>query len=276
MRTSSKNFLLLLLLPLALMVMGILGFRFLEGLSFFDAFYLTVMTISTVGYGDIYPTNTGSKVFSIVLVIVGVGTFLAIATSLTQILIQRSQNKRRIRSLNMIIRVFFSEVGNELLQLFTRFDPKIITIRQECLLEQACSEADFASLKKKMDRHQYLIDPKLMNLEALSGLLRRKGDILIRQAENPNLIEHESFSEVLWAVIHLRDELITSKGLTTLSGADVEHLSIDAVRAYALTSKSWLANMRHLKREYPYLFSLAIRTNPFHVNPVSDIEPQKN
>jgi len=270
MGNSFKKILTLLLLPVAIIIIGTLGFRFIEDLSFFDAFYLTVTTISTVGYGDIHPTNIPGKVFSIILIVVGIGIFLTVITNITQILILRSQNRLRIRSLNMIVGVFFTEVGDELLKLFTQFDPNINKIRQDCLVGQTCSEADFDSLRKKLEGYEYVIAPKLMDLAKLSELLSRKGEILLRQAENPNLIEHESFSELLWAVIHLRDESISSKSFTTLSKSDMVHLSDDAGRAYRRISRIWLDHLRHLKRNYPYLFSLAVRTNPFNISQVQE------
>lgn len=267
-----KKIRILLLLPLAVMVIGTVGFRFLENLSFFDAFYFTITTISTVGYGDIHPTNTASKIFSIILIIVGIGVFFTILTNITQVLIQRGQNRLRTRSSNMIIGVFFTEVGDELLRLFTQFDPNVDKIRKECQINQGCSETDFGSLRKKLFSYEYVIDPKLMDLERLSEFLRRKGDILLRQIENPSLIEHEAFTELLWTVIHLRDELISRRSFDNLSKVDMEHLANDAKRAYNSLSKRWVDHLRHLKRSYPYLFSLAVRTNPFSTNPVSEIE----
>ena len=61
------------MLFLTLMV-GATGYHFLEGFDFFHAFYLTVVTISTVGYGDVYARSTGGMVFTIFLIIAGVGT----------------------------------------------------------------------------------------------------------------------------------------------------------------------------------------------------------
>ncbi|MFC2123162.1 potassium channel family protein, partial [Bacteroidota bacterium] len=263
MRIGFKGARLLLSLPLAILAIGTLGFMVLEGLSFIDAFYFTIVTISTVGYGDISPTSIASKILSILLIIIGIGTFLTIITNITQILVQRGQNRFRTRRLNMIIGVFFTEVGNELLNMFTQFDPSINDIRKDCLLNQDCSDTDFMSLRKNIQHYEFTTDPKLVDLGKLKELLTRKGDLLLRHIENPSLVEHESFSELLWSVIHLRDELISRKALTGLSEADIEHLTDDTKRAYTALTRQWVDYLNHLKHSYPYLFSLALRTNPF-------------
>jgi hypothetical protein len=90
---------------------------------------------------------------------------------------------------------------------------------------------------------------------------------LLRQIENPDLIEHGAFTELLWATIHLWDELMSRKNLTGLPETDLAHLANDARRVYSNLVGQWLDYLLHLKRRYPYLFSLALRTNPFNENP---------
>lgn len=63
------------MLFLTLMI-GTVGYHFLEDFTIFQALYLTVVTISTVGYGDLYARSTGGIAFTIFLIIVGVGTML--------------------------------------------------------------------------------------------------------------------------------------------------------------------------------------------------------
>jgi hypothetical protein len=90
-----------------------------------------------------------------------------------------------------------------------------------------------------------------------------KRDFLLRLLENPNLLEHETFTEHLRAVFHLTEELTSREDLMGLPDTDYAHLSGDIQRAYGLLVHQWLDYMRHLKDNYPYLFSLAMRINPF-------------
>jgi len=81
--------------------------------------------------------------------------------------------------------------------------------------------------------------------------------------ENPNLLEHESFTELLRAVFHLAEELANRNDVWQLPMSDKEHLAGDIKRAYVLLVAEWLDYMKYLKDNYPYLFALAMRTNPF-------------
>jgi hypothetical protein len=64
----------------------------------------------------------------------------------------------------------------------------------------------------------------------------------------------------------LTDELAHRTDLRKLPDSDYEHLAGDIKRAYHQLLIQWLEYMKHLKRDYPYLFSLAMRTNPFDPN----------
>ena len=272
MRNRWKSFRLLLSLPLAVLFVGTTGFMILERLSFLDALYFTIVTISTVGYGDIHPTNVASKAFGIVLIVIGIGIFLTIVTNATQLLVQRGQDRLRKQRLNMLVGVFFTEVGNELLHLFTQYDSRIDEIRKNFLFTEDWSEHDFNNLKRQLRHHRHAVDSKLMSLEKLRGFLGEKGDLLVHQIENPDLIENESYTDLLWAVVHLRDELMSRDSLSGLPESDLAHLANDATRAYGFLVAQWVHHLQHLKRSYPYLFSLVLRTNPFSESPSAIIK----
>ena len=82
---------------------------------------------------------------------------------------------------------------------------------------------------------------------------------------NPNLMENEEFTELLIAVFHLAEELQSRMDIHNLTEEDYNHISNDIERAYLLLIYEWVAYMGHLKKEYPFLYSFAIRTNPFIV-----------
>jgi len=113
--------------------------------------------------------------------------------------------------------------------------------------------------------HVRVTPDSLRNLRA--GLTANRG-FLLGLLENPNLLEHESFTDLLWAVFHVVEELeMRPESLEGLPAADYAHLATDVRRAYSRLAGEWLAYARHLQEDYPYLFSLAARINPFRESP---------
>jgi len=72
---------------MGVLVVGTIGFMYLENYSFLDAFYMTVITVSTVGYGEVVPLGTAGKLFVSFLIISTFGTFAFAVSSITRYLI---------------------------------------------------------------------------------------------------------------------------------------------------------------------------------------------
>jgi hypothetical protein len=179
----------------------------------------------------------------------------------------RIREKRAIlKKMNMVIGAFFSEVGTRLLKSFLDFDLNYEKIRGNLIVTDKWSEQDFSLTRKHLKDYGYKVDSRKGGLEELKNFLTGERDFLLGLLENPNLLEHESFTDLLWAVFHLTEELECRIDLKNLPDTDYVHLSGDIKRVYILLISEWLAYMKHLKDTYPYLFSLAVRTNPFDPN----------
>jgi len=176
------------------------------------------------------------------------------------------EKKAMLNKLNMVIGMFFSEVGGELLKIFISFDTKPSEITQNLIITNESFEKEFLKICKSVKEHTYNIDSKRGDLEDVRNFLNEKRHFLLNLLGNPNLLEHDSFTNLLWAVFHLTEELSLRKSLNGLPETDYQHLAGDMKRAYHLLILEWLDYMKHLKTNYPYLFSLAIRTNPFDTN----------
>ena len=176
------------------------------------------------------------------------------------------EKKAMLNKLNMVIGMFFSEVGGELLKIFISFDTKPSEITQNLIITNESFEKEFLKICKSVKEHTYNIDSKRGDLEDIRNFLNEKRHFLLNLLGNPNLLEHDSFTNLLWAVFHLTEELSLRKSLNGLPETDYQHLAGDMKRAYHLLILEWLDYMKHLKTNYPYLFSLAVRTNPFDTN----------
>lgn len=83
-----------LLLMLFLTIFGTAGYMILEGWSLLDALYLTVTTLATVGYGELHPLHTAGRIFTMIFVIVGVGTALYVFSVVVAFVVEGHFGKR--------------------------------------------------------------------------------------------------------------------------------------------------------------------------------------
>jgi hypothetical protein len=193
--------------------------------------------------------------------------FLPISVLLVTIIVNqlltRHAKQAKLAKLNMVIGAFFSDVGLDLLRRISKYDLYLDDLSQEIVSLEHWSDGDFLSQRRRIPHYDCRIVVTQESLVDLQELLEEKKDFMMHLLENPNLLEHDSFSDLLLAVFHLTEELAHRKGMEHLSRGDLEHLALDVKRAYLLLISEWLAYMKHLKSKYPYLFSLALRTNPF-------------
>ena len=172
----------------------------------------------------------------------------------------------RLEKINMVIGMFFTEIGTQLLTYFSDYDPGIGKLKGHLLVEESWSDEKFASVKEIISGHVCKTDGGKIDFEMLRAWLKCNRDFLLRLLENPALLEHESFTDLLRAVSHLEDELGRRNDFNNLPEPDMQHLTGDVNRVYGHLVIQWLGYMQYLKKNYPYLFSLAMRTNPFDEN----------
>jgi hypothetical protein len=209
-------------------------------------------------------------VHHIFIYMVGDIAFVPIEVLLVTLIIHRLLSERekraKLEKLNMLIGTFFSEVGTQLLTYFSDFDPNLEEIKKDLIVTTDWSEHDFLSVSKRLTNHEYNVDIHKIDLEELRSFLLGNRHFLVRLLENPLLLEHESITELFRAVFHLTEELERRKDIRQLPDTDYAHLAGDIKRGYVLLVHQWLDYMKYLKDNYPYLFSLAMRTNPFDEN----------
>jgi len=252
-----------LIIFLGVILLGSVGFSLTEKRSFFDAFYFVIVTMATVGYGDVHPITASGKLLAILIIITGVGTFLGVIANTTELMLNRKIQQTTLQKLNMVVGVFFSEVGAKLIAIFTRHDPDWERFRKELVVTGDWSAQDFLRVGRDIKKYHYEVVVQEDGLKELSDLLLAKRDFLVGLLENPLLMEHAAFTDLLRAVFHLTEELAVRQSFSDMPGPDRKHLATDIKRVYTLLVDQWLIYMKHLKENYPYLFSLAMRINPF-------------
>jgi hypothetical protein len=164
--------------------------------------------------------------------------------------------------MNMVIGIFFSEIGTGLLRDFSCFLTEWRELAAGLDIGINWTGKDFDRALEFIGKHQFAADCSCAKLPAMKDFLIQRRNFLLGLLENPNLLEHEEITDLLWAVSHLTEELAARRNLDLLSRLDLYHLSVDIQRVYRALVRQWVLYMKHLGNDYPYLFSLAVRMNP--------------
>jgi hypothetical protein len=196
--------------------------------------------------------------------------FLFIDVLLVLLIIERllasRERKSILQKLNMVIGTFFSEVGLELLRRFGDFVENAEQLETDILIDPQWDKKKFREAQSKVAAFKYSIVFDVEGLEQLRDFLKKSHSFLVRLLENPILLENQRFTDLLWAVFHLSEELNFRESLQKLPEGDIAHLKTDLRRAYSEIVAEWIAYAEHLKGKYPFLFSLASRINPLNPN----------
>lgn len=186
-------------------------------------------------------------------------------------IIKIREKQALVEKLNLIIGVYFNEVGTTILKYCSSIDPKVDEISKFLIVEANWEEREFKKALEKCKNYNYEIEFHKIDLEKMNEFLLSKRGFLLRLLENPNLLEHETFTHLLTAVFHLEDEL-SSRNLSELRDDEKQHLEIDIKRVYGASVSQWVMYMKHLKNTFPYLFVTAMSNNPFDTRTKEEIE----
>jgi hypothetical protein len=226
----------------AVLILATIGLYVLHFLIFRDARHIFIYLLGDIAFLPI-------QVLFVTLII-------------NQLLSDRDK-RIKLKKMNMVIGTFFSEGGSELLKILLKFEKNESGLRALVVRDRSWTDSSIKLLQEQLKKFKFDIDSRSGDLSAVKAFLISRRNFLLSLLGNANLLEHEKFTDLLWAVFHLTDELEYRRDFAQLPAADLQHLAQDLRRAFHLLVLEWLAYMRHLQHDYPYLFSLAIRTNPF-------------
>lgn len=150
---------------------------------------------------------------------------IAITTVVIGAVLDRRSKKDRIESSRILTSAFFSILGMP-------------------MVEHLCRMLD-EDMQLRWDEEE---------VDQILDLLNQNQNNILTIASNPNLLEHAAFTDLLWAVLHLREELSSRKasGGSEVSEQDQAHLLKDAQRVLDLYISNWDEYRDYTAKEYPY------------------------
>ncbi len=177
-------------------------------------------------------------------------------------LMVRREKMERIEKLNIVIGTFFAEIGKDLLRYLSKYDENVKDIAWELMHIENFEEKDFKNFKEKVLARECHINLEKMNLLELHKFLMEHKEFAINLLDNPAIIEHETFTDLLWNVLHVTEELRRVSNFRKLSAEDYKDLKGDIEKLYRLLIYEWVNYVQYLRRRHPHIFVYEVKTNP--------------
>jgi len=150
--TPTRRFALAVSLVAAMTVIGAVGYRLIEHLSILDSFYMSVITISTVGFGEVKPLSPAGRLFTIGLIVTGVGSAIYLFSVIGELVVEgrlreflgKSAMNRRIHGLKgHVIVCGFGRFGRAVVEELSRKAVPLVVIETDAARQ---AELDIAEV----------------------------------------------------------------------------------------------------------------------------------
>ncbi|MGZ3930251.1 MAG: potassium channel family protein [Bacteroidia bacterium] len=192
------RFMLPILILSALLLAGTVGYWLIEGYGLLDAFYMTIITVATVGYEEVHPLSSGGKIFTIFLIITSFGTFAYAVSSITRFVIDGEFNELyKNRKLNAAIEKLSDHViicgygrnGRQAAQVLKKHNRRFVVVENNSEITNAITHK-FSDLVVNGDstKDETLIKAGIMKARALITTLPVDADnlFIVLSARNLN------------------------------------------------------------------------------------------
>ncbi len=190
MPVNSKDMrrIILIIIPFVLLLCGgTAGYMLLESMNFVDGLYLTLITITTVGYGDIVPIHTAGRIFTMILVLCGVGYVMYIFSSIAEAMVdgglrkivERRKMYKKISQLNEhYIVCGFGRIGMEICSILQENNRSFVVIEKDPDVVEDIKGLGYIELMGEASDDEILIE---------AGIKRARGLIAVVSSDADNL-----------------------------------------------------------------------------------------
>lgn len=189
-----------LLIFLSVFIIGIVGYMVIEGWSFFDACYMTVITLATVGYGEINTLNAAGRIFTMFLILGGMGVLLYVVSTFTAFfvggelkdILRRRKMEKSIDSLNEhYILCGAGRTGSVVIEELMATKRNFVVIEKNTELVRKFAEMGCLCMEGNATEDEVLLEAGVKRARGLIAMLSTDSDnlfvVLTAKGLNPNL-----------------------------------------------------------------------------------------
>jgi len=197
---SAKHLIIAFLLTFIIIGSGTTGYMIIEGWDILDAFYMTVITMGTVGYGEVHEISKTGRLFTILLIFFGVGFFVYLAGVVVQFMVEgrirtilgrRSLDKKIDRLKNHYIVCGYGRIGRVLCKNLQRKPLDLVVIEKDRDLVPVMDEDKVLYVCGDVSDEANLIKAGIKRAKGLIAVLATDADnvflVLTARQLNPDL-----------------------------------------------------------------------------------------
>ncbi len=183
-----------------LLAVGVYGFYNLEKMSLIDALYMTVITITTVGFGEVVPLSQEARLFTVFLILVSVVVLGYAITVLTEYIIEgelfknlkyKRVQKKILQLKGHTIVCGYGRNGKQAVSKLLQYDKEVVVIENDEKMIEELDEADITYIKGDAVKDEVLQQAGLKNAANLITTLPSDADnlfvVLSARQQNKNL-----------------------------------------------------------------------------------------
>jgi len=175
------------ILLLSIILVGTFGYMLIEHQNFLDSLYMVIITVTTIGYGETFPLGRGGEIFTLVLIVAGVGTMGYTLVSAVEFMIENSiaglVGRRKMR------KEIESLMGHYILCGYGRVGQHIADDLEDAGASFVIIEKDLAAAEKAQERGFMVIQADATSDEALkqAGIEKARGLVTALSGDAENL-----------------------------------------------------------------------------------------
>ena len=196
----TKNILIASVLGITIVIVGTLGYALIEGWSLLDSLYMTVITLATIGYGEIKPLHDQGRIFTIFLIVFGVGNMAYLIGQLTRLMVEgslkqvlgRRMLEAQIKKLkDHYILCGYGRIGRTVARLITARNVPLIVLEHKTEVIEQLEKDGMLFIKGDASDEDNMLAAGIKNAKGLISAVSSDADnlfiVLTARDLNPNL-----------------------------------------------------------------------------------------
>ncbi len=182
MNKSNKRLLALILIVISI---DVVGYIIIESANFLDALFMSIISITTVGYSETFPLSTLGKIFTIYVILSGLGVFLYGTSRVAEFLVEGRLRaifgrRRRMNNLlkmqNHVIVCGFGRMGQRVCELLKENNKAILIIDRDAQVCDLAEQNNFIALQEDATKDDVLLNVNLGKAKSFISLLSTDAD----------------------------------------------------------------------------------------------------